>query len=280
MVIDYIYLILILILISSILYFIYLSYEYRQLDTDDIDNNNNNNNNNNNDNNNNNNNNNNIENFLDLRAFTLSNNTSKNADKQFESQLKAQQDIINDIFNRQVVSDNKSYSKLKEDSISNKNDSRILLTEKQLMEIVPQAFPIDKLIKTIKSNYNSQYLRLFANDINKYGVVVNDKCFTVNGLCKNDEFCLQQCQNNLYTSDSQKFYTDRINSDDDITRLMKIPKNKINSKNIYPFNIFRSKINDKCLSINNDGLGIENCNLNSIKQQWSISPDENICVLN
>ena len=61
---------------------------------------------------------------------------------------------------------------------------------------------------------------------------------------------------------------------------MKIPKNKINSKNVYPFNIFRSKINDKCISINNDGLGIEDCNLNSINQQWSISPDENICVLN
>ena len=263
MVIDYIYLILILILISSILYFIYLSYEYRQLDTDDIDNNNNN-----------------IENFVNLQINSLNNNQIKNVDSKINSYLQNQQNTISDIYNRQIASDNRSYSSLREQSASNKNDSKILLTEKQLMDIVPKAFPIDKLIKTIKSNYNSQYLKLFANDINKYGVVVNDKCFTVNGLCKDDEFCLQKCQNNLYTTDSQKFYTDRVYSGDDITRLMKIPKNKINSKNVYPFNIFRSKINDKCLSINNDGLGIENCNLNSIKQQWSISPDENICILN
>ena len=268
MVIDYIYLILILILISSILYFIYLSYEYRQLDIDiDIDNTNNNNNNN-------------IENFVNLQINSLNHNQIKNVDSKINSYLQNQQDTISDIYNRQIVSDNRSYSSLREQSSSNKNDSKILLTEKQLMDIVPKAFPIDKLIRTIKSNYNSQYLSLFANDINKYGVVVNDKCFTVNGLCKDDEFCLQKCQNNLYTTDSQKFYTDRVYSSDDITRLMKIPKNKINSKNVYPFNIFRSKINDKCISINNDGLGIEDCNLNSINQQWSISPDENICVLN
>jgi hypothetical protein len=60
---------------------------------------------------------------------------------------------------------------------------------------------------------------------------------------------------------------------------MKIPKNKVSSKNVYPFNIFRSKVNDKCLSINNDGLIVEKCNLNNLNQQWSISPNENICLL-
>jgi hypothetical protein len=53
----------------------------------------------------------------------------------------------------------------------------------------------------------------------------------------------------------------------------------INSKNIYPFNIFRSSINDKCLTINDEGISVESCNLNNLNQQWSISPDENICVL-
>ena len=106
---------------------------------------------------------------------------------------------------------------------------------------------------------------------------MNDKCLTVNGLCK-DDFCLQNCQNNLYATDSQKFYTDRIYSADDITRIMKITKDKVSNKNVYPFNIFRSKVNDKCLSINNDGLRVENCNLNNISQQWAISPNENICL--
>jgi len=60
---------------------------------------------------------------------------------------------------------------------------------------------------------------------------------------------------------------------------MNISTNKVNSKNVYPFNIFRSKVNDKCLNITNDGLSVDKCDLNSINQQWSISPNENICLL-
>ena len=102
---------------------------------------------------------------------------------------------------------------------------------------------------------------------------------TVNGLCK-DEYCLQDCQKSLYTTDSQKFYTNRVNSANDVARIMHITPDKVSSKNIYPFNIFQSNINNKCLVINNDGVSIDKCNLNSINQQWSISPDENICILN
>ena len=248
MIIDYIYLLLILILISSILYFIYLSYEYRH---------------------------NNIETFVDLQLNMPS---DVNYNNLLNTYLQSQQQQLSNVYNRQVSGDIQSYQKLQKQLDSNVRDTNILLKQKTDMNVIPQSFPIDKLIKTIKSNYNSQYISLFANDINKYGVLINDKCFTVNGLCK-DEYCTQTCQNNLYTSDSQKFYTNRIQSSDDISRLMKIPKDKINSKNVYPFNIFRSAVSDKCLSVNDDGLYIENCNLNNINHQWSISPDENICVL-
>ena len=108
--------------------------------------------------------------------------------------------------------------------------------------------------------------------------MVNDKCFTVNGLCK-DEFCLQECQKDLYLTDSQKFYTNRIYSASDAANIMDVQPGQINSKNVYPFNIFRSSVNDKCLSINDDGIGVEQCNLNLLNHQWTISPDENICVL-
>ena len=79
------------------------------------------------------------------------------------------------------------------------NDTHKILNLQNNLKPIPETFPFDKLIKTIKSNYNAQYLSLFANDQNKYGVLVNDKCFTVNGLCK-DEYCLQNCQNNLLSS--------------------------------------------------------------------------------
>lgn len=254
MLIDYIYLLLILVLIGSILFFIYLSYEYRQI---------------------------NIEGFTSVGAIPQINQLpqqNQNLTNNIGSFLDNYNQLMANAYNRQIVNDSSSYQKLVHQMSSNLNDSTTLLKQKNGLQPIPQSFPIDKLIKTIKSNYNSQYLTLFANDINKYGILVNDKCMTVNGLCK-DEFCLQNCQDSLYTTDSQKFYTNRVNSKDDVSRIMKITKDKVNSKNIYPFNIFRSNVNDKCLNINNDGLSVENCNLNSINQQWSISPNENICVM-
>ena len=60
---------------------------------------------------------------------------------------------------------------------------------------------------------------------------------------------------------------------------MNVPASEIINTNKYPFNIFYSSVNNKCLSINNNGITIEPCNLNSKNQQWDISPDENVCVL-
>lgn len=256
MLIDYIYLLLIFVLIGSIIFFIYLSYEYRSNKEQGNET---------------------LENFVVPKINQLTQ-QNQNFTKNIGPFLDNYNNLIANAYNKQIINDSATYQNLVQQMSSNLNDSTILLKQQKNLKPIPETFPIDKLIKTIKSNYNSQYLSLFANDINKYGVLVNDKCMTVNGLCK-DEFCLQNCQDSLYTSDSQKFYTNRIYSADDISRIMKIPKEKVNSKNVYPFNIFRSSVNDKCLSINNDGLSIENCNLNSIKQQWSISPNENICLL-
>ena len=274
MVINYIYLILILILITSINYFIYLSYEYRgtgmnsnnntETNTeinkyeDNVLNNNFQ-----------------TEHFLDLPVIIPNIN---NNDKQIKKLLESQQKALDNIYNFKILSDNNDYINLSNQLKINKDNSNILIKKQNSLVPIPKTFPIDKLINTIKSKYNSQYLSLFSNDINKYGVLINDKCFTVDGLSK-DGFSAKKCQKNLYISDSQKFYTDRIKSSDDIVRIMKIPRDKISTNNIYPFNIFRSKVNDKCLSINNNGLGIEECNLNNIQQQWLISPNENICVL-
>ena len=96
---------------------------------------------------------------------------------------------------------------------------------------------------SIKSKYNSQYLSTYANDYSSYGVLVNDKCLTVNGLCK-DDFCLLDCQKYLYTSDSQKFSTKRIYNANDASRIMNVPLNKINTNNVYPYNIFTSAVNN------------------------------------
>lgn len=257
MLIDYIYLVLILVLIGSILFFIYLSYEYRhnnsmQNDTEIT------------------------EGFINPQIIQSP--YIKQSNDNINAYLKNYNKLFTNTYNQQIINDTNSYQKLKEQTLSNKNDSAILLQKQTGLQPPPETFPSNQLIKTIKSMYNSQYLSLFPNDINKYGILVNDKCMTINGLCK-DEYCLQNCQNSLYTTDTQKFYTNRISSVNDVARIMKIPIDKVNPKNIYPFNVFQSSVNDKCLHIDNLGISIDKCNLNDIKQQWAISPNENICIL-
>ena len=193
-----------------------------------------------------------------------------------------------------VEEDNINYiyqlsTKLQEQKDQNRNLDLLkqtqdnLITSKKLAEFsnqqkkIPNSFPIDKVISTIKSKYNSQYLSTVAKNSN-YNVLVNNKCLTVNGLCK-DDFCLLDCQNNINSSDSQQFETRRIYSAKDASKFMNVPVNSINSTNVYPFSVFSSVINNNCLMIDNTGLTVDKCNLNDIKQQWEISPNENICVL-
>ena len=250
MIIDYIYLLLILTLIGSILFLIYLSYEYRvregftfnpKIDTEYIYN---------------------IENNI---------NPDNNDYNKFINEINATLHLKKNLANlellkyaKQNLDQSQQLEKLKIGNNNTLNNNN--------------TFPINEIIKTIKSRYNSQYISISANDRSNYGILVNDKCLTVNGLCKED-YCLLDCQNHLYASDSQKFSTKRIYTAVDAANIMKVPLNKVNSNNIYPFNIFTSVVNDKCLTINDGGITVEKCNLNNIKQHWEISPDENICYL-
>lgn len=251
--IDYIYLILILILIGFIVFLIHLSYEYRVK-----------------------------EGFTSNPTInpSLNYNITEliNQSRIFNNNYI---NTINDAANIQSSKDNIALLEiLKKSKTDLTNSQQIVELQNKLKNGTPPpgAFPVDKLISTIKSKYNSQYLSTFANDSASYGVLVNDKCMTVNGLCK-DDFCLLDCQNSLYSSDSQKFTTKRIYSAFDASTAMNVPINSISSTNVYPYNIFSSVINNKCLTIGDYGLTVEKCNLNNIKQQWQISPDENICVL-
>lgn len=189
--------------------------------------------------------------------------------------------ILGEGYNKVILEDEDAIKKIYDDTIIKSNIVNDLMKDyKKVKRNVPKTFPVDKAIKTIKSKNNSQYLSVITNDPNnKYGIIVNDKCLTVSGLCGNDQYCLTNCQNNLYSSDSQKFYTTRINTRADASKIMG-EGTELKSNIVYPFNIFRSKVDDSCLAISNDGITLEKCNLNDIRHQWSISPDENICILN
>lgn len=189
--------------------------------------------------------------------------------------------ILGDGYNKIILEDEDKIKKIYDDTIVKSNIVNELSKDyKKVNKKVPKTFPVNKPIKTIKSKNNSQYLSVITNDPNdKYGILVNDKCLTVSGICGTDPYCLTNCQNNLYASDSQKFYTTRISTSADASKIMGSGV-EINSKNVYPFNIFRSKVDDTCLALSNDGVTLEKCNLNDIRHQWNISPDENICLLN
>lgn len=204
---------------------------------------------------------------------------SGNVDKIRNSFYSNYNNLINDITNQQINRESINKYELQELVGKNAIDLAKIKNYTQLLEENKQeTYPIDKLIKTIKSNYNSQLLSVFPNDTSKYGILANDKCITVNGLCK-DEFCLLECQKDANSSDSQKFTTKRIYNNIDAANAMNVKPEKISTTNVYPYNIFRSTINNNCLTMTNEGVNINQCNLNDIKQQWQISPNENICIL-
>ena len=185
-----------------------------------------------------------------------------------------------EIKNRDVTADNISNIKLYDKITKNLVNTQKIIGMKQTLADyeAPPDYPIDKLIKTIKSKYNAQQISTYPYDKAKYGILVNDKCLTVNGLCK-EPFCLLDCQKSLYSSDSQKFKTERITNQTDAAKSMGTTLDKISTKNIYPFSVFKSLINSNCLTLTKEGMTVEPCNLNNTKQQWAISPDENKCVL-
>ena len=253
MLIDYFYLILILVLIFSILLLLYLSYEYRTIEPF-------------------------YSSSVSLPLTPIQAFNPASIINQGPPILNNYNNFLTNTNNKQITYNNLQNQALYGKTKTNLNNVAQLSSMKQGLVPIPQSFPVDKLIKTIKSKYNSQYLSTFANDLSTYGVLANDKCITVNGLCK-DEVCLLDCQKKKYSSNSQKFTTKRIMSAYDAAKIMNVKPDKIATTNVYPYNIFRSAVNNNCLSISDDGITVEKCNLNNIQQQWQISPNENICVL-
>ena len=256
MIVNYVYLFLILLIICFIIYIIYLSYDYNfDINKEHF--------------------------FVNLSVENIAglnlNTTEINSDLNSFNDNYNKLDI--DIHNRNVQKEQKKNLDLLQKTKNNLSISdKLKLMNQNLKPQKITTFPINKTIKTIKSKYNSQYLSTFTNNNQNYNILANDKCLTVRGLCK-DEFCLLNCQNKLYSSNSQFFNTEKIKNNIDAAALMSVPVETISVNNVYPYNIFKSLINDNCLTISNEGISVEKCNLNNIKQQWEISPDENICIL-
>ena len=135
-------------------------------------------------------------------------------------------------------------------------------------------FPMGVDIKSIKSVDNGAILALNpVGELDMYQVNINGQCLTVYGK---DSVMLKPCQGGASVSDSQKFQTTRIMTPLAAKTVMNA--SYVSPTNVYPYNIFRSNMTGQCMTLNGDGdVVMKPCNPNNLKQQWLISPNENIC---
>lgn len=136
-------------------------------------------------------------------------------------------------------------------------------------------YPEGESIKTIKSKFNNQVISVINQQAGRttYAVSVNDKC--VYGY--NDDYTLKPCANTTNYSHPQYFDARNINNS-------AMEKKYMNSKAVTtnitpePYTAFIHKSTQKCLSMDNSGLYLSECDADNIYQRWQVSPDDNICL--
>ena len=137
-------------------------------------------------------------------------------------------------------------------------------------------YPEGEYIKTIKSKFNNQIISVINQSVDKstYAINVNDKC--VYGY--NDDYTLKPCSNTQNYIHPQYFDARNINN---TAMEKKYMNSKTGSKiNPEPYTAFIHKSTQKCLSMDNGGLYLSDCDSNNIYQRWQVSADENICLNN
>jgi len=127
------------------------------------------------------------------------------------------------------------------------------------------------IIRTIKSNNNGQLLTVEPYDLNSYQVQINDKCLTV---YDDNKYLLENCNTKGNRSDAQKFSTHRIRDVYNAHRVLGRKPNKIAE---YPYNIFKSDLTNQCLTIDDEGVSVQNCIPDNHKQHFKISDEVLLC---
>jgi len=132
MLIDYIYLIIILALVGVVIFLIYLSYEYRVFNqfASPL-----------------------IESFTSLDIPNTFNSLNANYQTNINDFINQYTNTGINAYNQQIISDNALFNSLLNQYQTNYNNSNALLQLKNKIAPIPTTFPINQVIKTIKSNY-------------------------------------------------------------------------------------------------------------------------------
>ena len=188
-------------------------------------------------------------------------------DKYQQNLYEYQINSINDQFNFNIQNIKKTLDD------SNKLDRLIKQKQQEINKFSGASEYDGTNIKSIKSKSNiGQILAVNSLNDGEYQIIINGECLTV---YNKNNITIKPC--NLNPSDSQKFITSRI-TNPAVAKYI-IGTDIINNNIVYPYNIFQSKVSSECVSLNDDGNIILNkCSPNNIKQQWAISPNENICT--
>lgn len=142
------------------------------------------------------------------------------------------------------------------------------LERKQLMSRLEK--PPD-LVRAIKSNYNGSILTTNPYDLNAYQVQINDKCLTV---YDDNKYLLEKCNTKGERSDTQKFTTHRIK---DIYNAKSITGRNPTKIMEYPYSLFKSELTDQCLTIDDEGVSVQDCLPDNDKQHFKISSEPLLC---
>jgi hypothetical protein len=136
-------------------------------------------------------------------------------------------------------------------------------------------YPNGMEIKTIKSKFNNQILSVKPNKIDKtsYSININDKCL----YGYTDDYSLKECSTTDSYMHPQYFNAININNRSIEKKYMNGVNNDIQPE---PYTVFVHKSTQQCLTIDNEGVYISNCDADNIQQKWKVSPDENICLDN
>ena len=185
-------------------------------------------------------------------------------------------EFVDALNNLHQASNNYNEKRLKETLLSaerDKQEYRDLMNKQRELdnEIKKESNKVPNIINSIKSNFNNQILSLESYDPNNYKVQINDKCLTV---YDDNKYTLTNCDKSINMSDSQIFTTERIRDAYAAKRFTGVNINKFAD---YPYNMFKSKVTDQCLTLNNEGVSVQKCNPNYSRQQFKISGDKNLC---
>jgi len=183
---------------------------------------------------------------------------------------------ISQIRNEKVDYENKKRHNLRDQTERDKVKALDLAMarEKMLMDEYKDKFEKEpKVINSIKGNNNNQILSTLPINVDDYQININGKCLTVHD---DNKYFLDKCNSSVKMGDSQIFTTKRIHD----MYMAKLDTGKnVTNRAEYPYNTFKSKVTNHCLTLDNDGVSIAGCNPNDKRQQFKISSQDTICEL-